>query len=284
MSHLRNLFHRPLGSPKPSGQFPAPAAPAAPAVLRFAPDPIPPVAVATADFEVEQAHIRAESRLIFYADPHHPATDRFRLLRMRLRGLWTAGKLRKLLITSPLAHDGKSTTSANLATALAERGKRSVLLVDADFHHSTLAESLRLNRWVGLSECLQDHSLSPFQAIRRIEPLGWHLMPAGDAPRNPTELLQTPAFGELMHKLAPAFDWILIDSPPILPITDALSMLQHVDAGLLIVRAGRTSREAVERAVSMLGQNRIAGVVLNGVDTTDPLYYGYYGGTRVTQE
>lgn len=236
------------------------------------------------EFAVEEAHLSAENRLVYYDDPRSPAADRFRLLRMRLKEHWTAGKLKKLLITSPLSHDGKSTAILNLATALAERGKRTVLVVEADLHHSSLAGRLRLKPWAGLTDCLADDATSPFSAIRRIEPLGWYLLPAGEPRRNPTELLQTPAFGQIMQTLSPCFDWILIDSPPIIPLTDSLSLQQHADASLLVVRAGQTPREAVEQTVALLGKKNLLGVVLNGIEATDHLYYQYYDGQKRYQD
>jgi len=238
------------------------------------------VADAPSEYAVEQAHVNSASRVVFHSDPRSAAADRFRFLRMRLREHWTAGKLKKLLITSPLAGDGKSTVLLNLATALAERGKRSVLVIEADLHHSLIAENLSLRAWPGLAECLFDESISPLSHIRRVEPLGFHLLPAGEPRRNPTELLQTPALRLIMEKASPGFDWVLIDSPPVIPLTDAIALQQHTDASLLVVRAGRTPQEAVEQACDLLGPKNILGVVLNGIERRhEPSYQqGYYGG------
>ena len=273
MSHLRNLFH------KPSGHEPVPSVTTAPVPENFAASASVAIATpATAEFATEEAHLGPENRLVYYTDPRSPAADRFRLLRMRLKKHWTAGKLKKLLITGPLAHDGKSTVLLNVATALAERGKRTVLVVEADLHHSSLGESLGLRPWAGLAECLADESISPLSAIRRIEPLGWHLLPAGEPRKNATELLQTPALGHVMEQLSPCFDWILIDSPPVIPLTDSISLQQHADASLLVVRAGQTPREAVEQSIELLGKKNILGIVLNGMEARDHLYYQYYNG------
>lgn len=282
MSHLRDLFQKPSGFHKPSGHEHVPSTAsvvALPENIATSAN-IATAAAALPDFPVEEAQLCPENRLIYHADPRSQAADRFRLLRMRLKTQWKAGKLKKLLITGPLAHDGKSTMVLNLATALAERGKRTVLVVEADLHHSTLAEVLRLRPWPGLTECLVDDATSPLTVIRRIEPLGWYLLPAGEPRRNPTELLQTRAFGTIMQRLAPHFDWILIDSPPVIPLTDSISLQQHVDASLLVVRAGRTPREAVEKTIELLGKKNIFGVVLNGVEARDHLYYQYYDGTK----
>jgi capsular exopolysaccharide synthesis family protein len=276
MSHLRNLFH------KPSGPEHIPSAVSA-AVFRD--NIVPPASVATAaptlpEFPVEEGYVGPENRVVYYSDPRSPAADRFRLLRMKLKTVSKTGKLKKLLITSPLAHDGKSTLVMNLATALSERGKHRVLVVEADLHHPSLADSLRLRPWAGLTECLVDESTPPLSAIRRIEPLGWYVLASGEPRRNPTELLQTPAFGRVMEQLSQCFEWILIDSPPVIPLTDSISMQQHADASLLVVRSGRTPREAVEKTVELLGKKNILGVILNGMEARDHLYYQYYDGTK----
>lgn len=280
MSHIRNLFHKPSGYETTSPVAFVP--PGSENVGAFA--NVTTVAPAMPEFPVEDVQLRAESRIVYYTDPRCPAADRFRLLRMRLKAHWSAGKLRKLLITSPLAHDGKSTVILNLATALAERNKRSVLVVEADLHHSSLTESLRLRPWAGLTECLLDDAASPLSAIRRIEPLGWYLLPAGEPRRNSTELLQAPAFGQMMQKLSPCFDWILIDSPPVIPLTDSISLQQHADASLLVVRAGQTPRETIEQTTELLGKKNILGIVLNGVEARDHLNYRYYEANRSPQD
>jgi capsular exopolysaccharide synthesis family protein len=281
VSPVRNLFHK----PPTHQQIPIAASTTAVAeeVATLA-SVVTAKAPALPEFAVEEAHLSAENRLVYFADPRSPAADRYRLLRMRLKEHWRAGKLKKLLITGALAHDGKSTVVLNLATALAERGKHSVLVVEADLHHSSITESLKLRPWAGLTECLADGATSPLSAIRRIEPLGWYLLPAGEPRKNPTELLQTPALGQILQKLSPCFDWILIDSPPVIPLTDSLSLQHHADASLLVVRAGQTPREAVEQTIELLGKKNIVGIVLNAVEARNHLYYQYNDYNRRTDE
>jgi capsular exopolysaccharide synthesis family protein len=277
MSHIRNLFHEPSGS----ASYPLQDSHVAVAQAG-APPPAAAADHLLLEFPVEEAHISSASRLVFQADPSSMEADRFRFLRMRLREHWTAGKLKKLLVTSPLPRDGKSTVLMNLATALVERGKRSVLVIEADLHHSSLADSLKLNPRAGLTECLQDLSISPLSHIRRLEPLGWHLLPAGEPRRNPTELLQTPAMGVILQKLSTCFDWVLIDSPPVVPLTDAIALQQHADGSLLVVRAGRTPREALEQTIAILGKGKIVGIVMNGVERRNQRNFQqrYYGRGR----
>ena len=229
--------------------------------------------------DVQTVHVRLEAanRLIFQSDPRSIGAERFRLLRMRLIERSKVCKLRTLLITSPLPHDGKSTVALNLATALAEQGKRSVLLVEGDLHHPQFLEQLGLEQSVGFGECLEDCA-APLSTIRKLEPLGWYLLPAGRLRKNATELLQKTAAADLFQNLAPHFDWILIDSPPVLPLTDALSLRQRADACLLVVRADATPRDAVDQAVNLIGKEQILGLVLNGVEGLHRMYskYGYY--------
>jgi capsular exopolysaccharide synthesis family protein len=223
----------------------------------------------------DTVQIERSSRIVVHDDPRSPCADRFRLLRLRLNERWNAETMKTLLITSPLPHDGKSTVALNLATALAERGKRRVLLIGADLHHATLTERLGLAERCGLAQCLED-GLNSLSAIRRIEPLGWYLLPAGKARGNPTELLQGGGLAEIKQQLSQHFEWILIDSPPVIPLADVLALKQRTDASLLVVRAGQTPTESVERSLTLLGRKHVIGIVLNGMKTFDRAYSKYY--------
>jgi len=224
---------------------------------------------------VESAEILPETRLVFHTDPRSVSADRYRLLRMRLRELGKVGKLKTLLITSPIPHDGKSTVCLNLATALAEGGKKNVLLIEADLHRPALTDKLGLKTWAGLAECL-DGGVDPRLAIRQVDPLNWYLLPAGGARANASELLHTAALAGVMSKLAPHFDWIIVDSPPVLALSDATSLTRYADATLLVARADYTVREVIEETIAIIGRQRIVGVVLNGVSSVNRHYSKYY--------
>jgi capsular exopolysaccharide synthesis family protein len=231
------------------------------------------------EIPVEEVEIKPERRIALLTDPRSPGADRFRFLRMRLREVKEAAKLQSLLITSALPQDGKTTIALNLATALAEGGKRTVLLMEADLYHPSVAQRLELQIRPGLGECLED-GLDPWSTIRRLEPLGWHFLPGGVVRGNPTELLQSEAFASVMKRIRPHFDWILIDTPPVAPLTDAVSLSKHVDASLLVVRADCTPQEAVKGALALLGPKNVLGVVFNAAEGLNRLYskyYGYYG-------
>ncbi len=227
----------------------------------------------------EKAEIDPAGKVARLTDPRSPSADRFRYLQMRLHELRELAKLRSLAITSPVPEDGKSTIALSLATALAEGGKRSVLLIDGDMHRPSLVKSLGLQPRAGLAECLED-GLDPMEQIRKVKPLAWYLLQAGTPRDNPTELLQSDALSTVIQRVVPHFDWILIDTPPVLPLTDALSLSRQVDATLLVARAGRTGREAIEESLRLIGRKHVVGIVLNGAEGLNRLYSqyaGYYG-------
>ena len=226
---------------------------------------------------VEDVDIQKGCRLVVHTDPRGPAAERFRYLRIRLRDPWETGKLKTVLITSALPKDGKSTVALNVATSLSEHGKKRVLLIEADLHRPSLAMQLGLKPGPGLVECL-GADVNPIPFIRRLEPLGWYLLKAGGKCINPTELLQSGKLPDLLGRLSPHFDWILLDSPPVIPVTDALAMAREVDAILMVVRAGFTPREAVQRSLAQLGRRKLLAVVLNAIEGLNQKYsqYGYY--------
>ena len=197
---------------------------------------------------------------------------------MRLRVLKTMGKLKSLLITSALPQDGKSTMALNLATVLAtgwkppfsDRGRPlSPQRLAAPGPSRPARVGGMPRKWFGSDV-----------RIRRLEPLRWYLLQAGDHHGNPTELLQSDSLPGVLQRLSPHFDWILVDTPPVAPLTDALLIAQHVDGCILVVRADRTPREAVEEAIKLLGPKRVLGILFNGAEGLNRLYskyYGYYG-------
>jgi Mrp family chromosome partitioning ATPase len=118
--------------------------------------------------------------------------------------------------------------------------------------------------------------MDPMAAVRRLAPLACCLLPAGQCAGNPTELLQSTALSGVFEALSARFEWMVIDSPPVTPLTDVLSLQKQADGTLLVVRAGRTPDDAVDGAMALLGRKHVAGIVLNGVEGLDRMYSKYY--------
>ncbi len=216
-----------------------------------------------------------ESRLVFHLEPNGPGAERYRLMRLRLQAVRAEANVKTLLITSPGAGEGKSTVSLNLAAALAEKKNQYVLLLECDLRSPSLTRELGLKLPSGLTQCARsDAGLA--SVIRRIEPLGFYLLPAGEAVDNPAELLTSEWFSEVTAKLVASFDWIIIDAPPALPVVDALSLKRYADASMIVARAGRTQQSAIAEAIRVLEGNHVLGVVLNGLEKFDRGYYQYY--------
>ena len=223
---------------------------------------------------VEHVHLQPEMRMAFLDEPYGPGADRFRFLRMRLREMRNAAKLKTLLITSPLPGDGKSTIALNLATALAEGGSRRVLLVEADLHSNRTIGRLGLRQRPGLAECLENRLYAP-ALLRRIEPLGCYFLGAGQTQHNPAELLQSDATARVLDSLRSHFDWIVLDSPPLNPVSDAHLLARHADGILLVARAGITPKHDIQSAVNHFGQKKVLAVLLNGVEAVNRSYSKY---------
>lgn len=222
--------------------------------------------------------IDSSHRLVVITDPRSPGADRFRYLRMRLRELKASQDLKTLVITSPIPEDGKSTVALNLATVLAAENRHRVLLIEADLHRPVLAERLGIPSQPGLAECVEN-ACDPLLAITQLDPLNWFFLQAGTPAANPTEIIQSDVTTEVMNLLRAHFDWILIDTPPVAAISDALVLSKLADASLLVVRAGHTPQTAVEEAISLLEPNRVAGLILNasaGLNRLYAKYAGYY--------
>jgi capsular exopolysaccharide synthesis family protein len=203
--------------------------------------------------------------------------DRLRFLRAHLRGLWSEEKLKCLLIASASPNDGKSTVALNLSIVLAEHGKRRVLLIEGDMHYPTITERLSpgFKPRSGLAECLEGKA-DPGSAVLRIDPYQLFLLPAGKSKHHPTELLQSDALPVLMRSFRNQFDWVVVDSPPVQPLSDTLLLRQQTDATLLVVRSGCTRSSAVDEAVTLLGKKNILGMVINGVEGLERAYSKYY--------
>jgi len=213
--------------------------------------------------------------------PQDPISEAYRGLRTSIEMSSSINNMRSLLITSPLGGDGKTTVSYNLAIALAQQGKR-VMIMDVDMRKPRLHYMIGIGKTPGLSDILALGK--PWKDTVRQHPTlqNLSLIPAGTLPPMPSELLSLPGFDTLLTNLLEDYDFVLLDSPPLLLVTDALILSTKVSGTLLVIHSGITMHAALRRALEVLGRGhgRTLGFVLNGIDTRSTEYYssyGYYG-------
>lgn len=220
------------------------------------------------------------SRLVSLMDEASLGAEKFRFLGVRLRQQQQARRLKKILITSTIPEEGKSMVAANLAISLAQRKHQKLLLLDGDLRRPSLSTRFGLPKLSGVSEWLQCVSGTSAN-IYQLKEAGFWFMPAGSPPDNPLEIMQSERMGELMDQLADQFDWILIDSPPLVPLADTSVWMRSADGILMVVREGTTQKRQLQRGLQVLEQSKLLGVVLNGSTNTEhENYYQRYGPTR----
>ena len=216
--------------------------------------------------------------LLTEAGSHAPRVEAFRLLRTNLQFLNLDTRPRSLVITSAVPGEGKTSTATNLAIALAQTGQR-VLLVDGDLRRPKVASVLGLERSVGLTTVLVGRSELQ-DSIQKHAASGIFLLASGPIPPNPTEVLQSHAAQSLFDRLNQMFDMVIIDAPPLLPVSDAAIMARDVDGAILVVRHGKTTKDQLRQARLRLDQvdANLFGVAVNMAPRRGKGAYGYsYG-------
>jgi polysaccharide biosynthesis transport protein len=216
--------------------------------------------------------------VVSLADPQSPGAEAYRTLRTSIQFLGLDYPVRVLQVTSPNEQEGKTTTLANLAVTFAQAGRR-VAVLDCDFRRPRMHEFFGLSNDIGftsvlLGRCSVGDALQPVPSQR-----GLFLWASGPLPPNPSELLASDRTAEAIAVLRQHVEILVIDSPPVLPVTDALVLSSLVDATLLVSSSGRTSKRAVKRTVELLRQvgAPLVGSVLNGVVGTRISPYTGYG-------
>jgi capsular exopolysaccharide synthesis family protein len=227
-------------------------------------------------FPVLPVCLMPDSRLVAVGKEESLAAEKFRFLAVRLRQLRQSRAIKKILITSSIPQEGKSTVSCNLACTLARRKQHKTLLIEGDLRRPTIGHKFGFGPVPGLSEWLRGDSES--MNLYRLENLGLWVLPAGSAPENALELMQSGKLPGLMDRLAEWFDWILIDSPPILPLADTSIWARLADGILLVTRKDVTEKKQLQRGLAALESSKLLGAVVNGSsDTAHSDYYQRYG-------
>jgi capsular exopolysaccharide synthesis family protein len=219
------------------------------------------------------------SHLVAITNKESLAAEKFRYLGVKLRQMQQSRALKKILIGSTLPEEGKSMVSANLAATLARRQQQKVLLIEGDLRRPVLAQRLGHIGLEGLSEWLIEGK-GPLPNVYQMEGAGFSLIPAGSPPENPLELMQPDRLQALLTKLGLQFDWIIIDSPPLLPLADATVWAKLADGVLMVVREGKSEKKYLQRGLTAIDAKNLIGVVVNSCSNTDHKnYYSRYAAT-----
>jgi capsular exopolysaccharide synthesis family protein len=216
-----------------------------------------------------------------HTDPMSDVAESYRTVRTAVNFGSPTGTAKTILITSPSPGEGKSTLASNLAIAMAQAGNR-ILLLDADFRKPTQQKAWNIDRNIGLSNVLAGNQ-SLDEAIRPTQVSGLDVLPCGPIPANPSEILNSQMFADVLAEVSARYDHVLLDSPPVMPVTDARILAASVDATLLAVRAERTQRKAAVFARDTLRSvgAHLIGVVVNDVPRRKGLYGYYYSDAQL---
>lgn len=213
--------------------------------------------------------------VVTFYKPKSRGAEAFRAIRTALY-FSTRGAAHKVIqITSPHPGDGKSTLSSNLAVTIAQSGKR-VVIVDADFRRPRVHKIFGVENETGMSSAIAEH-VDIADAIQQTPVANLDCLACGPRPDNPSELLTSARFDELLALLREKYDFVLVDTPPVLAVTDPSAVAARVDGVLLCIRVSNKSRFDAVRATEMLGQldANILGIVVNGIDSSTRNGYGY---------
>ncbi len=281
---LRRAGNDPEPAPAPalSAVLAAPAPPHVPTPVSapFAPPDAPPHETLPAGLLEKILEIpfepAPEALLIDPTHPYEAPTEEFRTLRTRLNHLQSLQPIHTVVITSASPTEGKSFSAVNLALAQAQLSGNKTLLADFDLRRPVLHTLFRCPRTPGITDLLLGKA-QLHEVIRRVAGTNLYLMPAGEAVLNPLELLNLREVKQLLDELPSIFNWVILDSPPLLFAADAnlLSTLCH--GTILVVRVGSTTVDSVTRAMQSLCQNNVLGIIVNGARRGE-LYskYSYY--------
>lgn len=217
--------------------------------------------------------------LIANEDAKSPVSEAYRTIRTNIQFSQIAGKeLKTILLTSATPNEGKSTTISNLGVVMAQAGNK-VLLVDCDFRNPTQHKMFGVAN-KGVTNCISlGGNITDYIIESGIA--GLQLLPSGPVAPNPSEILGSQAFIDMLANLKENYDYVLVDTPPIMPVTDACVVASRVDGVILILESGAISPQIAKEATTRLKQAKahILGAVLNKVDVGAGHYgygYGYY--------
>lgn len=238
--------------------------------LRVAAAPAPPASALASRFSTEE-----RSRMVIGPDADAALVEQYRHLAAVLHHAQGESGCRSVMITSALPSEGKTLTATNLALTLSESYQRRVLLIDADLRRPRIKDMFSLASGEGLTDCLNNPRGDKLP-VHQITPTLW-VLTAGRATADPMSTLVSGSMKQLLDDAREAFDWVVVDTPPIAILPDANLLAAMIDTALLVVRAAATPYPMVQRAAQAMGPSRILGVVLNRAEKSGMAsVYGYY--------
>ncbi len=224
-----------------------------------------------------------DQHLVSFVAPQSPEAEQYRTLRYAVEHVHKPGECTVIGVCSALPGDGKSITAINLAGALAQDPRARVLLMEADLRRPSLsiADHLALGDIAtrhGLVDAILDLDSTLEEVVRYLPNFNLALLLAGRRANAPYEMLTTTRFGELITQARQQYDYVILDTPPVVPVPDCRLLQQWVDGFIMVVAAHRTPREALEEALTLINPANILGLVFNGHDRSATRHYGYgYG-------
>jgi len=225
-------------------------------------------------------HPTPEQRLVCLSDHNGAGAEMFRVLATRLAHMKDKRPLSKLLVSSAVVDEGKSVVAVNLALALCQRPGERVLLVEADLRRPTASTLLSSSPTVGITEWHAGR-LSIQNALYKMGDLPLWFLSAGEGIQEPLPILESLEFANMIEAISAHFDWVILDSTPMLPMADAASLSRLTDGVLVVVREGHTRRKMLNKALESIDRKKLVGLVFNEAASTQATYdqfggYSYY--------
>ena len=217
---------------------------------------------------------RVLDEIISIKNPQAHEVEAYHTLRTNLLFSGLDQPLHSLLITSPLSESGKTTTVGNLGVTIARTGAR-VLIVDSDLRRPRLHRVFRVSNALGLTSLMVDDNIQPEEIIQKTGEANLYLLTSGPIPPNPSELISSRKFQEIIATLKDNFDFLILDSPPVLAVSDPALLSRYVDGTLLVIDFGRVPKDMAQKAREQLDNvnARIVGVLLNKIPANGQNYY-----------
>jgi capsular exopolysaccharide synthesis family protein len=224
------------------------------------------------------SYVGPDERLVSLVSPASFEAERYWVLRHKLEQMHRNSGLSILAVVSPVAGDGKTTTAINLAGTLSQPPACRVLLIDLDFRRPSVGKSLRIGRSdkPGLVNAILDPDLTLEDVVQPHPSSNLSVLLPGPVQAGPYELLKSPRLGELLEEGRRKYDYVVLDTPPLVLMPDGQVISDWVDGFLIVVAAHKTPRKLLEEALNAMGPDKIVGLVFNGDDRPLHGYYRYY--------